>query len=67
MMLCIRGGERWRGVMFWISEERGCVMLQTELGVRSWIRVPAFSRSWRFRHAGTQFFLKHAGTQNAKK
>ena len=37
--------------MFWISEERGCVMVQTELGARSWIRVSAFSRSWRFRHA----------------
>ena len=37
--------------------------------LQSWARVPgfAFPRSWRFRHAGPQFFLKHAGTQNAKK
>ena len=24
----------------------------SELGARSWIRVPAFLRSWRFRHSG---------------
>ena len=27
-------------------------MLAAELGALSWIRVPAFSCSWRFRHAG---------------
>ena len=41
---------------------------------QSWVRVPrfAFPRScvpafFCFRHAGLRFFLKHVGTQNAKK
>ena len=39
---------------------------------QSWVRVPGFPypRSWRFRPTGPRerdFFIKHAGTQNAKK
>ena len=39
----------------------------SELGARSQIRVPAFLAFQARGPAGMRFFLKHAGTQNAKK